>query len=198
VATISLTRPDVFPNGTVVGIYPAQSWRTGQNPQGPPTAAVIATGTVSGDNLSVTNAGILSYQSYVAAAQVGGVWQGLRCRSTLDVADIGTATGTGNTTSGSATLSSVAATQGAFAIGQRVTGPGIPAGSFLIDNPGAGSTWTMSDKATATATGIALVAYGASPASVPSDQGVGAKAVPVPTSTWRAKVAQRRNLSGTS
>jgi hypothetical protein len=91
----------------------------------------------------------------------------------------------------------VTATTGAFAVGQRITGPGIPPGTFLIDNPSAG-TFTMSDKATATATGVALVAYGASPPAVPSDSGVGAKAVPVATSKWRAKVLQRRNLAGTS
>lgn len=186
-ATVSLTRPDLFPNGTVVGIYPAAA----KNPGQPPTAAAIASGTVASDNLSVTNAGILSYTSYVAAAQVGGVWVYANLRSTLDITDTGTATGTGNTTSGSASLSSVSASSGAFAIGQRVTGPGIPAGAHLIG--GSGASWTMSDKATATASGVALVAYGAS-APVAT---TGAATRPANTSKWRAQVAQRRAALGT-
>lgn len=80
-ASVSLARSDLFPVGTVVGIYPAGSAKDG----GPPAAAVIATGTVDAAGaLSVTNAGILSYTDYVAYALVGGQHRYLRARSTLD------------------------------------------------------------------------------------------------------------------
>lgn len=187
-ASISVNRSDLFPPTTVVGVYPVGA----QNPGNPPTAASITTGTVASDgSLSITNAGISSYTGYVVAAQVGGVWNYARVRSTLDISDTGTAAGTGNTTSGSASLSSVSATQGAFAVGQRITGPGIPAGTFLIG--GSGASWTMSAKATATASGVALVAYGAS-APVAT---VGGETRPANTTGWRGKVAQRRAAIGT-
>src|SRR4051794_1289764 len=112
-ATVSLNRSDVFPVGTVVGIYPAQAQRQGSVGPQPPTVPAITTGTVdAAGNLSVTNAGILQGVDYVAAAQVNGVWQYVQARSTLDVTDYGTATGTGNITSGSTALASVAATSG--------------------------------------------------------------------------------------
>jgi hypothetical protein len=83
--TVSINRSDLFPVGTVVGVYPASAQRRGQVPQGPPTASVIATGTVDAAGaLSVTNAGILSYTDYVFYALVNGEHRYARCRSTLD------------------------------------------------------------------------------------------------------------------
>jgi hypothetical protein len=121
-ATVSLARSDAFPVGTVVGIYPAQSQRAGSSSPQAPTSAVIASGTVdAAGNLSVTNAGILQGADYVAAAQVGGVWTYVRLRSTLDVADRGSASGTGTTASGSPIVTSPVATSGAFAVGQRIS-----------------------------------------------------------------------------
>jgi hypothetical protein len=128
--TVSIARSDLFPVGTTVGIYPAGSQRGGQTPAGgPPTSAVIATGVVdAAGNLSVTNAGILSYTPYVAYALVNGEHRYARLRSTLDIFDGGVATFTADTASGAATLLNVSVSVGAVAIGQRVEGVGIPAG----------------------------------------------------------------------
>jgi hypothetical protein len=81
--TVTLSRSDLFPVGTSVGIYPGNS--RPQNADGPPTSSVIASGTVdAAGNLSVTNAGILSYTTYVAYAQVNGEHRYARLRSTVD------------------------------------------------------------------------------------------------------------------
>jgi hypothetical protein len=80
---VTLSRSDLFPVGQSVGIYPGTA--RPQNVDGPPTAAVIASGTVdAAGNLSVTNAGILSYTTYLAYASVGGEHRFARLRSTLD------------------------------------------------------------------------------------------------------------------
>jgi hypothetical protein len=103
-ATVTLARSDAFPVGTTVGIYPAGAQRQGSSTPQPPTASVIASAAVDAAGLlTVTNAGILQGVDYVAAAQVGGVWTYVRARSTLDVADRGSAT------------------SGAFAVGQRIS-----------------------------------------------------------------------------
>jgi hypothetical protein len=122
--------------GTTVGVYPADS----QTPNAP-GAAAIATGVVAADgSLSITNAGILSGTTYLCAAQVGGVWQAARARSTLDTFDAGTATGTATTVSGSPNLSSVSASAGAFAVGQLITGRVPVAVLGLTVNPQTPST----------------------------------------------------------
>lgn len=192
--TVTLTgRSDLFPVGTTVGIYAGNSQRPAP---GPPTSPAIATGVVdAAGNLSVTNAGILQGVRYSAYANVGGIDVSTQVRSTLDVSDTGKGIGTATLNSTTA-LTLVSATVGAFAIGQRITGPGIPAGTYLI--AGSGANWTMSAAATASGAGVAIQAEGASPAVVPPDKGVGALAVPVPVTTWRAKVAQRRAIIGTS
>jgi hypothetical protein len=121
-ATVTLARSDAFPVGTTVGIYPAGAQRAGSSSPQAPTAAAIASAAVDAAGLlTVTNAGILQGTDYVAAAQVGGVWQYVRCRSTLDVADRGSASGTGTTASGSPVVTSPVATSGAFAVGQRIS-----------------------------------------------------------------------------
>lgn len=196
--TVSIARSDIFPVGTTVGIYPAGSQRPGQTPSGPPTAAVIATGVVdAAGNLSVTNAGILSYTPYVAYAQVSGEHRYARLRSTLDTYDYGVATFTANTASGANTLLSVSVSVGAVAIGQRVEGVGIPPGTFIVS--GSGASWVMSDNATANGTGVTLRAYGASPSVTGGGQGVGATPQPPTQSTrWAARVRQRRATAGTS
>lgn len=173
--TVSVARSDVFPVGTVVGIYPAMAHRDG----GPPSAAAIATGTVDGAGaLSVTNAGILGGVDYVAYAAVGGQHRYLRTRSTLDVSTtaIGIGSGTGNTTNGSADIASASASSGSFQVGQRISGPGIPAGARIKKI--VGGTLTLTEKATATAVGVALQAEHAG--------------------TWRAQVERRRDAIGTS
>jgi hypothetical protein len=68
--SVTISRPDVFPNGTVVGIYPPGSKQSGQIP----TAAAITTGTVTAETVTVTNAGILrgvDYESRTWAAARG-------------------------------------------------------------------------------------------------------------------------------
>jgi hypothetical protein len=174
--------------GTTVGVYPADS----QTPNAP-GAAAIATGVVAADgSLSITNAGILSGTTYLCAAQVGGVWQAARARSTLDTFDAGTATGTATTVSGSPNLSSVSASTGAFAVGQIITGPGIPPQTRLFS--GSGASWVMTAAATASAT-VAVVAYGARvPVAV-----LGLTVNPqTPSTGWAARLRQRRATAGTS
>jgi hypothetical protein len=162
-ATVTLRRSDLFPVGTTVGIYPAQSQRGGQPGGGPPTSAAIASAAVDAAGLlTVTNAGILSYTDYVAYAQVSGEHRYARLRSTLDFTTTGRRWGRGTRRAAARRSRASVASAGAFAIGQRITGPGIPPGTYLIS--GSGGSWTMSDKATATATGVALAAEGASPA----------------------------------
>jgi hypothetical protein len=193
-ATITLARSDLFPPTTTVGIYPAGSLPPGNQSPSAPGGAVIASAAVAADGtLTVTDANILSYTRYQAAAQVGGAWRYCRCRSILDAFDYGRAVGTGDTTSGSAALANVAASSGAFAIGQRISGPGIPGGTFLI--AGSGAAWTMSAAATATATSAALEGNGAQVPAV----NLGATAVPSRIRTgWPAQLRQRRSIAGTS
>ncbi len=62
--------------------------------------------------------------------------------------------GHGDTQEGSTVVESPTATTGAFEVGQMVSGPGIPAGAVIV-KAGVGF-FTMSAKATATATGVPL------------------------------------------
>jgi hypothetical protein len=73
---------------------------------------------------------------------------------------------TGNTTSTSQTLVSVSSTTG-LAAGQTITGAGIPAGT-TITGIGVG-TLTVSQPATATATGVALTVYQSAPITSPTN-----------------------------
>lgn len=192
--TITLARSDLFPVGQSVGIYADGA----QNMEGgAPNGAAIASATVDAAGLlTVTNAAILSLTRYVAAASVGGTWRYARCRSTLDVTDLGRATGTATLTSGSPAITSVVASTGAWAIGQRIVNApgsvGIPPGTFLV--AGSGGSWTMSAAATASGAGVGIEGHGATvPVAV-----LGATAVTSPISRWRARVMQRRSIAGTS
>lgn len=188
-ATITASRGDIFPVGTSVGAYVHGSRQDGSQPGSP----VIASATVAADgSLTITNAGISSLTPYLLAAQVGGVWQYLRARSTLDIEDRGTAVGTVDTNSTTA-LANVTASSGAFAVGQTITGAGIPPQTTLVS--GSGNAWVMSAAATASASTVAVAAYGA---RVPGT-GLGATTVPqTPGTTWAARVRQRRVAIGTS
>lgn len=190
VPTVTLNRPDLYPASTSVGIYPAGAQVSGQ----PPGAAAIASGTTdSAGALSVTNAGLLSLTQYVAYALVNGEHRYARLRSTLDVMDYGRTVGTCTTSSGSASISSFSATSGAMAVGQRVVCANFPAGVYVVS--GSGTAWVLSDKATASGTGVAIEGHGAQAAAV----NLGATAVPQTQSTkWAAKVRQRRAIAGTS
>lgn len=185
-ATVLLNRSDTFPVGTSVGVYPyGASARDGQ----PPHAAAIASATVASDgSLTVTDSGIASLTRYVAGASVGGVWRYLYCRSTLDREDKGVAVGTLDTANGSTALANVSASSGAFAVGQFITGAGIPPQTWLVS--GSGGSWVMSAKATADGTTVAVAAYGARvPVGVVPQR---------PDTTWQAQLRQRRQLAGTS
>jgi hypothetical protein len=189
-ATVTASRSDLFPVGTSVGVYPDDAGK----PQMPPAGTAIASGTVdAAGNVSITNAGILSLVRYVLYANVGGEHRYVRVRSMLDKHDAGTATATGDTTNNSTALANVSASAGSVAVGQTVTGAGIPGGTYLVS--GSGASWVMSAKATATASGVALAFYGArAPVAV-----LGATLVPQRAgTTWQSQLRQRRSIAGTS
>jgi hypothetical protein len=97
-------------------------------------------------------------------------------RARLSTQDTGRTVGTGDVTNGSPTVLNAAATVGAWRVGQRITGTGIPPGTFIKNI--VTTTLTMTNNATATNVGTALEGHG------------GFK--------WQAKLAQRRNAVGTS
>lgn len=68
---------------------------------------------------------------------------------------------TGNTTSGSTSVTSISPTTG-LTNGISVSGAGIPAGTTLVSGAGT-SSWTLSQAATATASGVSISAMGALP-----------------------------------
>lgn len=186
--TVTLAPHKHYPVGTTVGIYPPGS----ANPGAPPTAPAIASAaTDAAGLLTVTNAGILQGVTYVAYAAVNGEHRYISVRSTLDVTDRGTAVGT-LTTNGTTALASVSVSSGALAVGQRIVGAGIPPGAYLVS--GSGANWVMSAPATASASGVAFTADGATPAVA----NLGATAIPKNTSTWQAQVRQRRQIMGTA
>lgn len=171
-ATLTLSRSDLFPPGTTVSIRAAGSKRDGQAPCG----AEVASGTVDAAGaLSVTSGSVLSLTSYVCYALVGAEHRYAMARSTLDLFDVGGAVGTGDTANAANTLLNVSASAGAFRIGQRITGPKIPPGTYLVS--GSGASWVMSANATGNGSGVALKA----------DSGL----------TWRATVKRRRAAIGT-
>lgn len=72
---------------------------------------------------------------------------------------VATDTATANTTNGSASLVVTAVNGGnVLAVGQPISGTGIPAGAYIIAGPAAGGagTYTMSANATATGTGVTV------------------------------------------
>lgn len=82
-ATVTLNRSDLFPVGTTVGLYPANSKCSGQ----PPTSAQIASASANVDAaglLTITHANVESYKSYVAYAAVNGEHRYATVRSTAD------------------------------------------------------------------------------------------------------------------
>jgi hypothetical protein len=72
-AGFTLTRPDVFPEGTEVGVYAASNWP----PTGPPSGAPIgsAADTQEVEDGSVTFSGLTQGAVYYAVAEVGGVYR---------------------------------------------------------------------------------------------------------------------------
>jgi hypothetical protein len=97
VATVQLSRSDLYPVGTSVGIYDAPIPGNGT---GAPAASPLASGTVdAAGNLTVTSTTIPSLRGLTAYALVNGVDRYARVRSRLDVFDTGGGTGTGDTAS---------------------------------------------------------------------------------------------------
>ncbi len=174
-ANYTLNRADLFPAGTSVGAYPAVNLRKWEGiPSG--TATETQTVAAGGTAAFVALAADTEYLFYG-----GGRWMKVKVAKTAagassNRASLGEATGTATTTSGSAALTLVTATVGDFKVGQMVTGAGIPAQTRLI--AGSGANWTMDNKATASAAGVAITAYGGN--------------------TWAAKVKARRVAVGTS
>lgn len=171
-ANYVLKRSDLFPVGTTVGAYPNATPAAGYD-GAPPGAAtesqvVDAAGTATFTTLTTD-------VPYVFAANVSGTWRKVRGRAGTPL-DTGRTVGTGDITNGAATVANAAATVGTWRVGQRITGAGIPVGTFIKSISGA--TLTMSNNATATTVGVAL-------------EGFGGK-------SWRATVSQRRNAIGTS
>lgn len=71
---------------------------------------------------------------------------------------------TASTTNGSPTLNVTGVTSGALAVGQPVSGTGIPAGTYISalgTGTGGTGTYTLSANATATGTGVTVTATGA-------------------------------------
>lgn len=187
--TITFSRADIFGPSTSVAVYPAAAARDGAPPIG---SSIASASTDSAGAFTITNAGILQGVPYAAYALINGEHRYLRVRSTLDVTDRGVAVGTA-TLNGTTALTSVVASSGAFAIGQRISGAGIPPGTRLFS--GSGANWTMTGAATASGAGVAIAADGArAPVVV-----LGAAPTPQTISTtWQAKVRQRRAAAGTS
>lgn len=170
--TVRSLRSDVFPPGTTVSVRPYGSKVDGQAPGG----AELATGMVdSAGVLEITDSDIVSGTRFVLYAAVGGEHRYLNVRSTLDIHDAGTFTATGDTISGSTTVSNVSASVGSVQAGMRITGTGISAGTRVHSVSGA--TVTLTAAATATATGVTLRGDSAY--------------------VWRAKVRRRRAALGT-
>lgn len=190
VATATIARSDLWPVGTSVSIFPAASKVPGQ----PPGSPAIASASVDAAGLlTITNAGVLAGTRYVCYAAINGDHRYAFVMSTADTFDRGVAVGTGDTGIGSPNLANVSASSGAFAVGQRINGPGIPSGTRLIS--GSGNAWVMSGAATASASTVALAADGArAPAA-----NLGSTLVPSRLSTtWAAQLRQRRSIAGTS
>lgn len=172
-ATLTCARSDLFTVGATVTVHPFGSRQEG----GPPGAASVASGTVDSNGLlSITDSDIASYTAFWLYSLVGTEHRYCLARSTLDVQDSGGAIGTGNTTAASADIASASAASGEFRIGQRISGPGIAPGSSITGI--ASTTLTLNRAATATASGVALVAEGAF--------------------TWQARVRRRRAALGTA
>src|SRR4051794_1920910 len=140
--------------GANVATYPANSMPTSRD--GAPAAAAIETvaATAAGVATHVTLANDTPYVLYQASP-----YRVVRARIADSVTDTGRATATGTTSVGSVSVTAVTVTSGTVLTGQRITGPGIPSGA-RVKNFSAG-TITLTDKATAAGTGVALELSGA-------------------------------------
>lgn len=176
-----LKRSDIFPIGTSVGAYPASARLAGDRDAAPAAAAAVESQTVDAAG-TATFVALAADTDYLFYALVGGQHRMTRGRTKTVTGPTsvqgaqGRAVGVATTTSGSAALTAVSATTGAFQVGQYVSGVGIPAGTYLI--AGSGASWTMSAAATASGVGVAMEGHRAY--------------------SWRATVMRRRVAAGTS
>jgi hypothetical protein len=140
--------------GANVAAYPANSMPGTRD--GAPAAAAIETvaANAAGTATHVTLANDTPYVLYQASP-----YRVVRARIADSVTETGRAVATGTTTSGSASVTSVTPTVGTVVVGQRITGPGIPSGARVKNY--SGGTITLTDKATAAGTGVALELSGA-------------------------------------
>ena len=142
-----------WPAGASVKAYPAAALTPGSD--GVPAGAAAETQTASAGGVATftTLADNTPYVLHTAGVRP------VRARIKTSHDERGVATGTVNTTSGSATFSTLTATAGTWRVGMRISGPGIPRGTRIKTlSAGAG---TFDRKATATATGAAVEGDGA-------------------------------------
>lgn len=71
-ASLTVARPDVFPDGTDVGAYARQLPKFPEG-SGAPVGTAVASGTVSSGSVALT--GLADGTRYAIAGQVGGVWR---------------------------------------------------------------------------------------------------------------------------
>lgn len=138
--------------GANVAAYPANSLAPSRE-SGAPAGAALETvaANAAGTATHATLSNDTAYVLYQASPR-----RVVNARIASSHVDRGVATGTGNTTAGSTDIASSAASLGAFVVGQRLAGPGIPNGARIRKIVGA--TLTMTEKATATATGVTIEA----------------------------------------
>lgn len=143
-------------------------WSAGANVSAYPSNALPSTrdGAPAGTALQTVAAsagGVATHTTLVADTPYvlyqASPYRAVRAHISDSATALGRATATGNTTNNSATVSSVSASAGAVIVGQRIAGAGIPNGARVKSV--SGNTITMTEKATATATGVALDLAGA-------------------------------------
>lgn len=139
--------------GANVIAYPANALAPSRD--GAPAGASVETvaADAAGTATHLTLADNTPYLLYQASP-----YRVVRARVASSATDRGEAAGTVNTTNGSVSFASLAATSGAFLVGQRVSGPGIPRGTRIKTLSGGAGTFDR--KATATGTGVAVEAAG--------------------------------------
>lgn len=72
-ATIAISRLDLFPEGTVLGAYPRSNWLTDDPPSGAPVGAATEEATVEGG--AATFSELAADTGYLITAEVGGSYR---------------------------------------------------------------------------------------------------------------------------
>lgn len=71
-ASLTFSKPDTFPDGTALSVYPPENW-PGGSPSGAPVGASVATATVA--NGEATFKGLDYLTLYVVVGQVSAEWR---------------------------------------------------------------------------------------------------------------------------